>query len=971
MTDLDSSFESIQSIIESAQKDENVILSEEDAKIKIINRMLIESLGWQYEDIETESRHENGFSDYILHHKDNPAILIEAKRSGKVIIKTADRGRVRYLKISGPALASAMPGIDQAFSYAAPNGLNLSVLTDGVCWVFFKNFIPGSNYKDKQAIVFPSFNSVLSDFSVFYELLSKDSFEKKLFNFLFDNIHNNRASLEQNLSPSIPDSSIHITRKAELAFDLDKVFDEFFTRLSDEEDKDLLLECFVESRESKIADYSLEKMTKNVLGNMSPADKDINKELEALFNDRLAIKESSSDSGKTVFIVGPTGSGKTTFIDRFFEKTLSKPIKKHCEVFRINCLDSTGGEQSILYWLTEQLIKLITHNVYSGSIKFNELRGLYNGEYNDRAGGTHKHLYERDPLLFKEDFGRYLETVVHEDREGFLRRLISDIVSNRKKLPVFVVDNTDEFSLEYKKEIFQFIQSLKRHAKHCLIIFPITDKSAWTFSKTEIFTIYSSKSFFLPTPSPRDVFRKRIDFISNRLSESKDIDGRDDYFTKRGIRISIQDLSAFTEVIEKVFVEYDYASKTIGELSNYNIRRTLALSQRIITSSVFKVDDLVKSYLLRKPIYTRYDRFIEALLKGDYQEYKIGDIPEIYPIFQIDADVKQSPLLKLRILFLLLSIKNTGTSIDEKHVSIESINSYFDALGVSELAIDRSLKNLLEARLVEPYDISMRSLSPGQRLSITFKGQAHLRLAVNDKIFFYQMSLVTPILDESISLKIKSIYKNKKGDRRERYCSIRSLFLDYLMDQDTMHVKGAIDREQYDCQNDMLMSLKKFHKEDDSKEESNLSDARSFNNVEMMVNWFDADEKKYGFVRGEGFEDGVFIHLDTLKSYGINDVNEGDKLLCNISKGNKGLYISQVHDMNYSDDITVKECEIIQVFEDRDYGIARLSLGNQEVIFDKNLFKKKSIKLEKGAIVTAQVRQEPQSDILQMIRIMG
>jgi hypothetical protein len=55
-----------------------------------------------------------------------------------------------------------------------PNGLPVSVLTDGLSWIVFKTFVTGENFKQKEAVVFPSLDAVLTDFSVFFELLSND-----------------------------------------------------------------------------------------------------------------------------------------------------------------------------------------------------------------------------------------------------------------------------------------------------------------------------------------------------------------------------------------------------------------------------------------------------------------------------------------------------------------------------------------------------------------------------------------------------------------------------------------------------------------------------------------------------------------------------------------------------------------------------------------------------------------------------
>ena len=236
-----------------------------------------------------------------------------------------------------------------------------------------------------------------------------------------------------------------------------------------------------------------------------------------------------------------------------------------------------------------------------------------------------------------------------------MKKILTDAVRNRKKLPIILVDNTDEFSMGYKKIIFQFAQSLRRHANHCLLIFPVTDKSAWSFSKTDMFGIYQSRSFFLPTPAPREVFRRRVDFLKQRLSTDITINERNSYFSNRGIRVSIDDLSRFAEVLESVFVDQDYTSNLIGELTNYNIRRTLQLSKRVITSSVFKIDDLISSFIIHETIATKYSKFMNALMKGDYEAYKRGDGHEIFPVFQVDQEIRHSPLVFLRTWYPLRS----------------------------------------------------------------------------------------------------------------------------------------------------------------------------------------------------------------------------------------------------------------------------------------------------------------------------
>ena len=932
---LDKAHDRVSTIISEAKENIEQIQTEEDAKIQIITRVLTEGLGWSFVDIGAERSHDSGYSDYMLSLDERPVLLLEAKRIGRVNIKAADISRLKHYKLSGPALREASEGIEQAAGYAAPNGVQVAVLTDGVVWIVFKTFIPGAHYLEKQAFVFGSFEAVLGGFSEFFDLLSKESISRRAFSGMFDALHNERLALDTPLVAPLRDDEIHIQQKSRLAFDLERVFSTFFSRLSGDDDEEILIDCFVETRESRVADFSLEKITANVLGNLSPVGKDVNKELANVVEAAVDV-----DRGKTVFIVGPTGAGKSTFLDRFFKKTLPKALRDRCVVCRINCLDFSGEQSVSLKWLTESLISSLEKQVYTeGSPDWDELQGLYFSEYRSRARGVDSQLYNSDRQAFKIKFGEFLESVVQSDREGYLKRVLSDVVRNRKKLPIIVIDNMDEFVLENKASIFQFSQSMARHTRHCLLIFPVTDKTAWSFSKTDIFSIYQSLSFFLPTPPPREVFRKRIEFLKLRLDDVAEGRERKEYFTGRGINIEIGNLVGFAKVLESVFVDDYYTAKTIGELTNYNIRQTLLLSKRVITSSVLDVEDLVKSFLKEQFSLPNYAKFVNALLKGDYDAYRKNDEHHVFPVFQADSEIRQSPLLILRILRLLETQKNAGRTIDDRHIGPSSIVDYFDALGVPEVAVDKALLSLLEANLIEPFDSSLRGLEPTQKLSITHSGHAHLRLATKNFVFLEQMAITTAISDSDEAESIRSAYQSHRPFQ-EKMREVRDTFIQFLLNEDAELLTVPEDLDQYEPQRDLTRQISALlnigAEESASNKERNLNEMICQGSV-ATIDWFDR-EKGYGFAYSDGVDGGIFVHISALKAKGIDDLSDGDEILCDIERSDKGLQVAAVHDIQTDPSrIVAEDCEVIRLYPERQYGFVRGLQSEQEAFFHYSL----------------------------------
>jgi GTPase SAR1 family protein len=541
--------------------------------------------------------------------------------------------------------------------------------------------------------MFPNFRAILDDFSLFFELLSKGHVARGTYRVVFDSIHENRLVLDRDLTSAVRQADNVIVAKSGLAFDIEQVFARFFSSLTGDEDPEMLIECFVETRESRVADFSLERLTKNVLGNIDINERDVGIGLK-----NVVTAAIGSADGQTIFIVGPSGAGKSTFLDRFFERTLTSDIRARCVVIKIDTLDVSGDGTPSLARMTEAAINIIEQQLFAGgSPTWNDLQALYHTEYVKRSNGVDSFLYKRDKNAFKEKFALYVEEQVERDRESYLRRLLADIVKNRRRLPVFVVDNTDEFDLDFKVSIFQYFQSLRRSVGQCLLIFPVTERSAWTFSRTEVFNIYSSRSFFLPTPSPREVFRKRVEYIRAKTEEA--VKTKSEHIATGGIRIKINNLEAFAEVVETVFVNQDCAAKRVGELSNYNMREALRLAKRVITSSVFNLEDLVRSYVTNTVVAPSPSQFSNALLKGDYTYYKAGEERLLHSIFQVDSKIRQSPLLQVRILTFLRGVETAAGEDIERYMTVASVTAYFGVMAVPEAATQKALETLLLAGL--------------------------------------------------------------------------------------------------------------------------------------------------------------------------------------------------------------------------------------------------------------------------------
>ena len=240
-------------------------------------------------------------------------------------------------------------------------------------------------------------------------------------------------------------------------------------------------------------------------------------------------------------------------------------------------------------------------------------------------------------------------------------------VAGRSRLPCLVFDNTDQFPLEMQEKVFQFAIGLK-NASLSFIVIPITDRSIWRLSKVGAFQSYVSRTFYLPSPAAKEVLARRITYIRTKL----DGGGQSgNYFSTKGIKISIRNLNSFVNILEDAFVRNETISGLIGRLANFDIRRMLLLAQRTITSPTFQVDDLIRIYMdtSRRPVDFR--RALRAMILGDYDRHTNETNDFIQNIFWTDGNRPTSPLLGGSILAILASIRTAaGRDIDKAYISL-------------------------------------------------------------------------------------------------------------------------------------------------------------------------------------------------------------------------------------------------------------------------------------------------------------
>ncbi|WP_243434963.1 hypothetical protein, partial [Pseudomonas sp. 100_A] len=120
---IDVAFEAIQRLLKELPAFESTLNSEADVRLKIVDTMLSDVLGWTKAEMQTEESAGTGFLDYKLSVNGIARVVVEAKRAERVFDLGGRECGFPY-KLSGPALKNIdlVEGIRQAIQYSAYKG---------------------------------------------------------------------------------------------------------------------------------------------------------------------------------------------------------------------------------------------------------------------------------------------------------------------------------------------------------------------------------------------------------------------------------------------------------------------------------------------------------------------------------------------------------------------------------------------------------------------------------------------------------------------------------------------------------------------------------------------------------------------------------------------------------------------------------------------------------------------------------
>ncbi len=781
----DEGFERFKEILAFVAAHEEKIQTEQDSRFNLIDRVITEVLLWPRSGIQTEVVEGEGRLDYLMSMEDINKLVVEAKNYTNSLLDTKSE-IPNYYKYDGPVARTAIPALKQAEGYCLDVGVPFCIVTNGKEWIGHWCIRgDGRKKKDYKILAFPSLESINKEFSKFYENFSYEGVLQELYKIYFNDSEGISLYHSEQLFKLRTTTTPSMINKSPLTRDMEKLFSSFFSSMSGDDDPELLVNCFVESKESRDTDLSLQKIARNIVEQIDYIDGQNSHNLAEGIRDAVA-----REKGDFALIIGNKGAGKSTYIERFFKTTLDIETRNRCLVLRIDLRSSSGQIPDLVNWLDDTLSNLAEVALFpGGELSYDDLRGVFFREYKRWYQGELKHLYDSDKIQFKIEFGKFIQSQRLNDKKKYLHALLWHAIGGRQMMPCLIFDNADHYPQKFQEAVFQYAQSLFREVKHCFVICPVTDRTIWQLSKNGPFQSYTYKAFYLPTPATKEVLQKRVEFLKQK-TQVVATDPKEQYFLSRGIRISLQDINAFTACIETIFIDTDYISRLIGSLCNFDIRRTLELTRRTLTSPHIAIDDLIKTYLSPSGrMRINPAKIKKAIFLGDYNYFSQQNNSFILNVFTIDPAQISTPLAKLSILQVLKQKSANAQNPESQYMDAYSIATFLEPMGIPRKTTMWHMEDLFAYRLIEPYDPTSEELNETVRLRLTSTGLMHIELGTEDATYWEHIGITSSMRSCQKFDEMREIIYKKFT--QEDWELISKFFLEYINEQDEIFCPAA------------------------------------------------------------------------------------------------------------------------------------------------------------------------------------
>ncbi|TCN61067.1 hypothetical protein D0809_04085 [Flavobacterium circumlabens] len=760
---------------------EDINLSETDTRSKLLDKILIDILGWTEFDIEREGYVKVGYFDYEL-KTSNFKFVVEAKKN-LVAFKLPEKGNEIKLKTIN---ASNEEVVKQIREYLFEKGLSYGVITNGTQFIIGKFY--AEDWQEEKCYIFKNFDDIKKNFHKFYDLLSKESISNYGKIKITKDVIVGKTIVQDYPLARKNDELVRNQLSNQLIPIINGVFEEIYN--TDElEGIKILKDCYVLNEDVK----------------------KYNSELGSIFSDEpptfdtriLPVQNTSSTHDQLknqifgnnlpdpIILIGTAGAGKTTFIKYFSEIVLSPKNKKNRPVIYLDFRRSTSQTIKDTRYIYSEIINQLEDRYSELNLtKINVLKVIYKSDIDKKKTGVWSCALS-DTKKIEELTGAFIETKM-SDSLVHLQKISEYLLNICSKRICVIFDNADQLDDSDQKDVFLLGNAINRDLK-TLVVISLREGYFYKWRNKPPFNAYQSIVYHITAPPYSEVLKKRINYVVRnfQFEETKIIGGNKTVQFERG---SLKKL--FDNLYDTLFNSKNAEILDFLEQTSYpNTRQGLEIFKNFLLSGHTKISEYMSfgygtSAGAGIPIWEFFKSI--ALDSNFYYEVSKSSILNLFS----PSPSNSNHFTKIRILNFLYcrSLKRTKKI---EFVEIDFISSLFVKAGYSKDIILEEIQILFDYNLISTSEYSedieeVTKIEGTSSITITPVGVYYLKKLLCRFTYIDLVLQDTPIFSESFFNELTAVFPDSdeygNRDLRRRKLSAE-IFVKYLVEQEKLDLE--------------------------------------------------------------------------------------------------------------------------------------------------------------------------------------
>jgi hypothetical protein len=669
----------------------------------------------------------------------------------------------------------------QAQKYCSDGGFRFGVATNGYSFIIFRGITDGSRWKSGTAIVFNDLKTIESNFVEFLNLLSYDAVKDGLLDEAFRAGNTTNREFHRPIAGIVDRDATYGRNSFNVG--LRPYVERFFGDIASQNAVQILEKCYVKSTPIQVIDSDLKIQIRDSIPRFAEGTMPI----EAITDDakfgndiKDAIEKSQSHP-HVVLVMGGIGSGKTTFLKRFFSIVAPEYTSESSPVLHVY-IDFLGSPDQL-----DRLFKFLWTKMADALRAANPLLNVRSNLeiIFERELAVLRSIYTSTPDALEMRIQDEL-LKLSQDTEKFSKAALRFIVS-LGRLPLIIFDNVDQLATEIQIPIYTIAQNLAIDLK-CMSIVGLREESYCTAQMQRHLTAYTIRPYHLASPRFRELIEARIDLATNVAANASSQEGE-----VIGLKLPGNEtiLAFFNALRYSIFNRNQNIVRMIEAISFGNMRFALDLFNNFITSGATDISKIIKIFIEDGKYNVPFHEFAKSVILGEYRYYKESR-SYIGNLFDVTSARNASHFTSLRLLSLLNNAKNREGAA-EGFIPLQDVISAFADTFDNEEDCVQTVRRLmrLNRQLVELDTRRTESLDGASLIRITSAGAYYFDYLVNAFSYLDLVWQDTPFTERAICEVIaRTIQRVDLIQRIERV----DIFLSYLdrQEKDELKDRGLV-----------------------------------------------------------------------------------------------------------------------------------------------------------------------------------